>query len=142
MCTDSGSGDKIAEQLRTAADAQRIADAASAQACVERLTAALRSRGLVVTAKSPTVSVRNASVAGEGAQGKTMSPGLGQHVLICDYGDFGLTWCWVWPGLRPAERDVPTPPPEIEPMCPAAEIERAADLITNVVRLRDSEVAG
>jgi hypothetical protein len=53
----------------------------------------------------------------------------------------GLTWCWVWNPLRPAERGAATPEPEIEPMCEAADITRAAYLIANVVRLREEQPA-
>ena len=117
-------------------------DAARAQVYLDQLAAELEGRGLMVAARLPALSVRNPAVAGTGPRGALLSPGMRQQVLLRDYEELGLTWCWVWPGLRPAERDAPTPPPEVEPMCPAEEIERAADLITNVVRLRDTELAG
>jgi hypothetical protein len=116
---------------------------ADAQAYMGQLTAALKDRGLQVAAKLPALTVRNPAVSGSDPQGRALSPGLTQGVLIRNYKGRGLTWCWVWPGMPPAERDAPLPSPEIEPMCPAEQIERAADLINNVVRLRETQlVAG
>jgi hypothetical protein len=142
MSTEAGSDGGIAEQLRTAAaDAQQIADVTRAQTHAERLVAALKSHGLVVAGRLPMFSVRNPAVAGEGPQGTTMSPGLGQQILIRNYENLGLTWCWVWPSLRSAERDVPTPPPEIEPMCPIEDIDEAVRRIAVVLHIRDDEAA-
>jgi hypothetical protein len=115
---------------------------ARTQVYLDQLVAGLNGRGLQVVAKLPELIVRNPAVSGDGPEGRAMSPGLGQKVLIRNEEGRGLTWCWVWPSLRSAERGVPTPPPEIEPMCPAEQIERAADLITNVVCLRDPELVG
>jgi hypothetical protein len=117
-------------------------DAARAQAYLDRLAAELEARGLKVAAKLPALTATNPGAAGRDAQGKAMSPGLKQSVLIREYEGAGLTWCWVFEALRSAERGVPTAPPEVEPMCPAGEITRAADLIANVIRLRDTEPAG
>jgi hypothetical protein len=109
---------------------------ALAQAYMDQLVAALTRRGLKVAAKLPALTVRNPAVAGQDPRGALLSPGLSQQILIHPYEGRGLTWCWLWPGERPAERGAPTPAPEVEPMCPAAEIERAASLIANVVSVR------
>jgi hypothetical protein len=117
-------------------------DAALAQAYMDKMVAALEDRGLEVTAKFPALSVRNPSVVGEDSHGRAMSPGLSQQILIRLCEGRGLTWCWVWPAFRSAERDAPTPPPEVEPMCDAGDIEFAADRVAKVVGLWDAELAG
>jgi hypothetical protein len=116
-----------------------MTDAATAQRYLDQLTVALQARGLKAVAKMSALSVRNAAVTGQDPRGEAMTPGLSQGILIRNYEGRGLTWCWIWPALRPAERGVPTPPPEVEPICPAPDIQFAADRIANVVRLHSEE---
>jgi hypothetical protein len=104
-----------------------------AEAYLRELVAVLVDRGLVVAAKLPALTVKNPAVSGQDPKG--------QQVLIRYYEGLGLFWCWVWPGLHSGERGTPAPPSEVEPMCAAGYIQRAADLITNVVHLRDDELA-
>lgn len=110
---------------------------ARAQALMDRLVAELQERGFETAVKLPALTVRNPATRVD-----VLSPGLVQQVLLRFLEGRGFTWCWVWPGFRAAGREVPTPPPEVESMCPAEDIMRAADLITNVLRLRDAEPAG
>lgn len=109
----------------------------AARAHVDRLVGELENRGLQVTARPPVLAVKNPAVAGTDARGRLMSPGMTQQILLLDDEHRGLTWCWVWPGMRSGERGAPDSPPQIEAMCPAGEIEFAADRIVKVVRLRD-----
>jgi hypothetical protein len=112
-----------------------MSDLTTAQRYVELLAAALGARGLEVAGKLPALTVRNPAVAGQDPYGKAMTPGLSQDILLHLDESRGWTWCWVWPAFRSAERDVPTPDPEVEPICPAADIDFAADRIAGVVRL-------
>jgi hypothetical protein len=105
-----------------------------AEAYLRELVAVLLDRGLVVAAKLPALTVKNPAVSGQDPKG--------QQVLIQYYEGRGLYWCWVWPGLHSGERGAPTPEPEVTRMCPAEDIVEAARRITNVVRLRDTELAG
>jgi hypothetical protein len=112
---------------------------ADAKTHVDRLVCELEKRGLEVAARPPVLAVKNPRVAGTDAHGRLMSPGMTQEVLLLDDEDRGLTWCWVWPGMRSGERGVPDPPPQIEALCPAGDIQFATDRIVKVVRLRDPE---
>jgi hypothetical protein len=94
-----------------------------AQALMDQLAAELGGRGLSVTVNLPTLTVKAPIVS-------TRDPQVLQ-VLLRHYEERGLTWCWVWPGFPPAERDGLTS--EVEPACPASEITLAANLITNAV---------
>ncbi|WP_146778722.1 hypothetical protein [Actinomadura craniellae] len=60
-----------------------------------------------------------------------MSPGLRQDIACLRRDDAGgaLWWHWVWSGPT---RDAPG---ELEPLCPADEIETAAERITRVLAL-------
>jgi hypothetical protein len=115
-------------------DAAATREQQRAQRYLRQLVAELLDRGLLVAAQLPALTVKNPAVSGQDPKG--------QQVLIRYYEGRGLFWCWVWPGLHSGERGAPTPPAEVEPMCPAGEVLRAADLITKVVRLRDGEPAG
>ena len=112
---------------------------AAAQAYMDKLVAELRARGLEVAAKLPAMTVRNPMASSTDPRGRALFPGLTQQVLIRWVRESGLMWCWVWRGFRPVERDASESEPEVEPMCHAKDIERAAELIANVVRLRDSK---
>lgn len=112
--------------------------AAAAQAYLDELAAELEKRGLHVKVRTPALTAKNPAVVGTDAHGASLSPGLGQEVRLLELEDLGWTWCWVWPGMRPGERGEPEPPPEIKPMCPAGDVEFAADRICKVVRLRDN----
>jgi hypothetical protein len=127
--------------------------APSAQMYCDRLTTALEDRGLVVKAlqcereghgaparkQVLALVVTNPGVGGIDAAGRAMSPGMGQQIVLEERPERGLCWSWVWPAWRPAERGTPTPEPEIEPICPADDIDFAAARIANVVRLREKE---
>ncbi|MCO6005469.1 hypothetical protein NE236_10790 [Actinoallomurus purpureus] len=103
----------------------------AAQEHLERLAAALRARGFTVTVTPPALAVRNPDTDATHA---TVSNGLAQAVLLRE--DAGRwVWCWVWPGLRPARRGDPVPPPEIEPIGPAEDIAETARLIAKVIRI-------
>ncbi|GAA4619837.1 hypothetical protein GCM10023196_001440 [Actinoallomurus vinaceus] len=100
----------------------------------ERLAAVLRAGGFTVTVTPPALTVRNPDAD---AARTTASSGLAQKVLLRE--DAGrLVWCWVWPGLRPARRGDPIPPPEIELIGPAEEIAETARLIAKVIRIDES----
>jgi hypothetical protein len=112
--------------------------AATAQAYMDQLVAELEDRGLQVTAGLLAMAVKNPAVAGTDPRGSLISPGMTQEVLLLDRENLGLTWWWVWPGMRSGERGAPVPLSQIEVMCPADDIELAAKRILNVVRLRDT----
>ena len=59
-----------------------------------------------------------------------MAPGLRQDVE-CRLNGGVPWWFWAWSG---ANRDSP---PDLEPLCPADQIEAAADRIARVLALRD-----
>lgn len=101
------------------------------QAYVDRLVSELRERGLLASVELPSVTVKDPGLSGQDPQG--------QQVCIQEREGAGLTWWWVWPALRPALCGEPTPPPDLEPLCPAEGIDTAADRITKVVRLRAPE---
>ena len=103
------------------------------QGYMDQLVTELERRGFRVAAKLPVLTVKNPALSGVDPKG--------QQVLITNYEDRGLTWCWIWPALRPALPGMPTPEPEVEPMCPAEDIEAAANRITNVVCLGVAELA-
>jgi hypothetical protein len=119
----------------------------------DRLTTALADRGLVVKVlqrereghgapagkQALALVVTNPGVTGIDAVGRAMNPGLGQQIVLEEWPERGLCWCWVWPAWRPAERGMPVPEPEIEPICPADDVDFAAARIANVVRLRDND---
>ncbi|GAA0333001.1 hypothetical protein NE235_13320 [Actinoallomurus spadix] len=100
---------------------------------LNQLTAALVDRGLVaevfgarmVWAKNPAAD----PPSGE-PQAAAMSPGLRQAV-VCQHDQHsgGLAWYWLWSGTT---RDAP---PEAEYLCPAEDVNQAADRITRVLRL-------
>ena len=87
------------------------------------------------------LTARNPAVGAETERGALLSPGLAQRVILRSDPDGDFLY-WEWPGLRPAVRGAPAPKAEVERMCPAHDIERAAHLIANVVRLRDDEPVG
>jgi hypothetical protein len=128
MSHPNGLRDRVKEQLRdAAADAEQIAEINDR---VRELEAALLDRGLSVSIAAPAITVLNP--AARGAGGQTVS--LRQT-------DEGLTWYWHWPTLPSAERGVSTPSPELDPMCPAGDVEIAARRIANVLRLARPELA-
>jgi hypothetical protein len=111
-----------------------------AQVYVDRLVAELRDRGLQVKTRMLGLAVKNPAVTGTDAHGSLMSPGMTQEVLLLDRAKLGLTWWWVWPGMRSGERGEPEPPSQIEALCPGGDVGFAADRITKVVRLRDNDL--
>jgi hypothetical protein len=130
MSHPNGLRDRVKGQLRdAAADAEQIADINHR---VRELEAALVDRGLSVSVAAPAITVLNPAARGAG----------GQTVSLCQT-DEGLTWYWHWhwPALPSAERGVSTPSPELDPMCPAGDIETAARRIASVLRLARPELA-
>jgi hypothetical protein len=96
-----------------------------------RLQETLCERGLQVSVSGCVLTATNPAVTGR------LSPGLGQKVLLDDLNGDGLSWYWIWPALRPALPTVEEQKPDIELICGASKIDRAAHLIARVVRLRD-----
>jgi hypothetical protein len=133
MSLHNGSRDQVKAQLRDAAeDAEQIAEIGNR---LRELAAALMSCGLKVVIRAPAMTVSNPAASDtDSPRGKHLNPGLSQSVLLRQ-AEEGLTWCWVWPAFRSAERGAPTPPPEVEPICAAADIEQAAARIANVLRV-------
>lgn len=135
MNTKSESGEEISTQLRdAAADARQIADTNLTQSYLNRLGKILEERGVRITINPPALIASNSALPSD-PQGARLFRGLSQKIEIRHIDQCGLSWCWVWPGLRPPGHGVPTPPPEIERICPADDIHCAADRIVNVVRL-------
>jgi hypothetical protein len=93
------------------------------------LAAELERRGLVAEVRGHGV-VRVHNPAGEpdpgDPRGQVLAPGLGQEV-VCRRRDGVLWWCWVWPG--PSR----TSPPELELLCPVADIVTAVTRIARVL---------
>lgn len=69
---------------------------------------------------------------------RLLSPGFRQQVVCRPHGPGGeLWWFWAWPGVT---RDSP---PELEPLCAAAETETAAARIAHVLALSfDGDTGG
>jgi hypothetical protein len=111
------------------------------QTYMDRLAAALNARSLRVAIRGTALTAANPAVRTDDPQGKAMTPGLSQSVLLRPTGQ-GMAWYWVWPTPPPAGRPepgAPEPEPTIELLCPAGDVERAARLIANVVSLRNEE---
>ncbi|WP_067485563.1 hypothetical protein [Actinomadura hibisca] len=94
------------------------------------LVAELQKYGLTATTRShAAVAARNP--AGEpdpnDLLGAQMAPGLRQEVLCRPHGDGTLWWFWAWSGPERGS------PPDLEPLCPVSEAERAADAIAKVL---------
>ena len=104
---------------------------------IEALSRALVARKLEVhTQAGARVRAKNAATAGSGPAGEALNPGLSQTVECSTAeADGRLWWWWLWSGPT---RDAP---PELEPLCPADEIDLAADRIARVLaeRRNDSE---
>lgn len=109
------------------------------KAYVDGIVAELEKLGLQVAVRLPALKVRNPAVVGTDIRGAMMSPGMTQDIMILDRDGRGLGWYWVWPGMRPGERDAPEPQPELVFMCAADEIKFAASRIGKVVRVRLEE---
>jgi hypothetical protein len=100
---------------------------------LDELAAALRSRGLAVRVGTSALMAWNpAASATDDPRGQAMNPGLSQYVAIAPDGG-SLNWYWCWTG---STRDAPL---ETEYMCPAEEIERAADLVARVLHVEDTD---
>jgi hypothetical protein len=102
---------------------------------VNALGEELMRRGFaVITRAGHMISARNraADPPPGDARARLMSRGLIQPV-VCGprEGDQELWWFWVWSGPT---RDAP---PEYEALCPAAEIDTAAEKIARVLAVRD-----
>ncbi|GAB3959385.1 hypothetical protein GCM10029978_006330 [Actinoallomurus acanthiterrae] len=107
------------------------ATSSTAEEHLKSLAAALRAGGFPVTVTPPALIVRNPHADATHA---TIRNGLAQEVRLHE--DAGRwVWCWVWPGLRPARRGDPMPPPEIELIGPAEDIAETARLIAKVIHI-------
>ncbi|MCO6009459.1 hypothetical protein NE236_31260 [Actinoallomurus purpureus] len=106
----------------------------AAEEHLQRLAAALRTHGFTVTVSPPALIARNPDTDVTYPKGATTGNGLAQEVLLREQAG-QLAWCWVWPGLRPAQHGAPTPSPEIEPIGPAEDITNTARLIAKVIRV-------
>ncbi|MEV5747678.1 hypothetical protein AB0L00_07640 [Actinoallomurus sp. NPDC052308] len=95
------------------------------------LATALRGHGLEVRVGTSALMAWNPKASmTDDPRGEAMNPGLSQYVAIApDDGSLNWYWCWTGPS-----RDAPL---ETEYMCPAEEIDRAATLITKVLRVTD-----
>ncbi|GAA1834945.1 hypothetical protein [Actinomadura chokoriensis] len=102
------------------------------------LTAALKERGLaaavrrhgVVWAFNPAGEPGAAGGAGESAGdggGQVFGPGLRQEVRCAERPGGALWWFWVWWDGSAGSG------PDLEPLCPAGEIETAAERIAAVL---------
>jgi hypothetical protein len=99
---------------------------------LDELAEALRGHGLAVrTGTSALVAWNPAASATDDPRGQAMNPGLSQYVAIAPDGG-SLHWYWCWTGPT---RDAPL---ETEYMCPAEEIDRAADLVARVLHVEDT----
>ncbi|MEV5707320.1 hypothetical protein [Actinoallomurus sp. NPDC052274] len=99
------------------------------RARLDELAEALQSQGLAVRVGTSALVAWNPSAsATDDPRGQVMNPGLSQYVAIAPDGG-SLHWyrCWTGP-----TRDAPL---ETEYMCPADELDRAASLITKVLRV-------
>jgi len=65
--------------------------------------------------------------------GQLMSPGLRQEVRCGRRADGALWWFWAWSG--PTRQS----PPDLEPLCPIDEPEKAADRIAKVLAVPFAE---
>ncbi|GAA3219985.1 hypothetical protein [Actinocorallia longicatena] len=94
------------------------------------LEARLRAFGLAVAVGESSLIARNIRESeGATAAGRAMNPGLRQEVT-CQPDAAGVPWWfWVWQGPT---RDAPG---ELEPLCPAANLEWAAERITRVLAM-------
>jgi hypothetical protein len=119
-----------------------MADATNS--CLDRLAAALISRGLHVVIRETTLTAANPALRANNRQGQELSPGLSQSVLLRPT-DHGMAWHWIWPAPPPAGRPepgAPEPAPTIEVICPADDITTVAARIANVIRVQDPERKG
>lgn len=94
-----------------------------------QLAPLLEPQGLTVAARRDgTLHVHNPVVAATDPRGVAITPGLNQRIVVAEHR--GTPWFfWLWPG---AERGAD---PEPEPMVPIGQIEEAARLIGNVLRV-------
>jgi hypothetical protein len=93
------------------------------------LVAELEQRGLIAQAQGHGV-VWARNPAGDpkhgDPRGRALSPRLQQEVVCRPLGS-SLWWLWAWSGV---ERDSPA---ELEPLCPAWQVETAAERIAHVL---------
>jgi len=102
---------------------------------VVALAEVLTARGFTVSVRASTGDVLSARNRAADARtgnplGVVLSPGLVQTVACRPHADGGLWWHWVW---LERENDAP----EYEPLCPAAEVETAAERIGRVLAVGD-----
>jgi hypothetical protein len=97
---------------------------------VVALVRALEIRDLIAEASRNSLLVRNPAGSPDENEplGQLLSPGMRQEVIclpLDDDGDLWWFWCWMGPEPRSA--------PELERMCPAVDVELAADRIASVI---------
>lgn len=114
----------------------------SVEAYLERLAAALRDRDLRVAMNGALLRASNLAAGADDPRGQAMNPGLSQDVMLRQVPDRGLVWCWVWEALRPTVYGAAMPPPDVEPLCPADDIDEAARRIAAVIRHRGEPSGG
>ncbi|GAA4617345.1 hypothetical protein GCM10023195_77420 [Actinoallomurus liliacearum] len=102
-----------------------------ARTLIDRLSAALKGRGLRIEVDGTCVTAINEI---------TKDAQLIQSVQIQEV-DGALMWCWLWLGPRPVLRGEHRPEPDVEPFSPADEIDYAARRIAIVVSSRVEESA-
>ncbi|MEU6038224.1 hypothetical protein ABZ801_22715 [Actinomadura sp. NPDC047616] len=117
-------------------------DATQHQPVAELVTALveeLQARGLVGTAyRDGVVRVLNPAGEPDGSNPYArVSPGLRQEVQCRRNPDDGgaLWWYWAWAG--PTRQS----PPDLEPLCPAADAELAAERIAKVLEMPSADAA-
>ncbi|MDL4777589.1 hypothetical protein [Actinomadura xylanilytica] len=99
---------------------------------LEALTAALVKRGLVAESFGARMVLAKNTAADPSKHDPlavALSPGLRQMMICQPDGAGRLAWFWVWSG--PTRKA----PSEFEYLCPAEEIDRAADRISRVLSL-------
>ncbi|GAB2866809.1 hypothetical protein GCM10022221_79280 [Actinocorallia aurea] len=100
----------------------------------EELTRELISAGLTVRSRPEGgLIIRNLSSHSGGLGGREL-PYLLRQEVVCAPDDSGTPWWfWVWTGIDQSA------PPDLEPMCPAANVVLAAERIGRVLALPQVE---
>lgn len=95
---------------------------------------AIHEVSIAVTFGDAKLALQHGEPLDSGPAGKALNPGLSQTVECSTAeADGRLWWWWLWSGPT---RDAP---PELEPLCPADEIDLAADRIARVLAERGND---
>jgi hypothetical protein len=125
----------VAEPCGVSGDQANPPTARAVGAYLQNLARALAACGLMVSVneRARFVFAKNeAASAGENPLGRAMDHGLCQIVVLSTRADHSLHWFWQWSG---ATRDAP---PEYEYLCPAEDIDEAAERIYTVLRVESA----